>query len=63
MEDPLDHIHTFDRLCGTVRINGISEDAFKLKIFPFSLGDRAHLWVKTLLSSSVETWDECKKVF
>ncbi|KAG7564162.1 hypothetical protein ISN44_As10g009280 [Arabidopsis suecica] len=48
MEDPLDHLDEFERLCGLTKINGVSEDGFKLRLFPFSLGDKAHLWEKTL---------------
>ncbi|XP_048604860.1 uncharacterized protein LOC125582286 [Brassica napus] len=43
--------------------NGVSEDAFKLKLFPFSLGDKAHQWEKTLPSDSITTWNECKRAF
>ena len=48
MEDPLDHLDEFDRLCSLTKINGVSEDGFKLRLFPFSLGDKAHQWEKSL---------------
>ncbi|KAG7556992.1 Retrotransposon gag domain [Arabidopsis suecica] len=63
MEDPLDHPNEFERLCGLTKINGVSEDGFKLRLFPFSLGDKAHLWEKTLPHDSITTWDDCKKAF
>jgi len=63
MEDPLDHLDEFERLCGLTKINGVSEDGFKLRLFPFSLGDKAHLWEKTLPQGSITTWDDCKKAF
>ena len=63
LEDPLDHLDNFDKLCGTTKINGVSEDAFKLRLFPFSLGDKAHTWEKSLSRDSITTWDECKKAF
>ena len=63
LEDPLDHLDNFDKLCGTTNINGVSEDAFKLRLFPFSLGDKAHTWEKSLSRDSITTWDECKKAF
>ena len=63
LEDPLDHLDNFDKLCGTTKINGVSEDAFKLRLFPFSLGDKAHTWEKSLARDSITTWDECKKAF
>ncbi|XP_048615850.1 uncharacterized protein LOC125588514 [Brassica napus] len=61
--DPFDHLYKFDKYCGLSKTNGISEDAFKLKLFPFSLGDKAHQWEKTLSSDTVTTWEECKRAF
>ena len=63
LEDPLDHLDMFDKYCGLSKTNGVSEDAFKLRLFPFSLGDKAHQWEKSLPSDSITTWDECKKAF
>ncbi|KAG7572475.1 Retrotransposon gag domain [Arabidopsis suecica] len=63
LEDPLDHLDNFDRLCSLTKINGVSEDSFKLRLFPFSLGDKAHHWEKTLPAGSITSWDECKKAF
>ncbi|KAL1225338.1 hypothetical protein V5N11_008997 [Cardamine amara subsp. amara] len=63
MEDPLDHLDEFDRLCSLTKINGVSEDGFKLRLFPFSLGDKAHLWEKNLPHGSITSWDDCKKAF
>ncbi|XP_013589207.1 PREDICTED: uncharacterized protein LOC106297531 [Brassica oleracea var. oleracea] len=31
LEDPLDHLDNFDKLCGATKINGVSEDAFKIR--------------------------------
>ncbi|KAG7640695.1 Retrotransposon gag domain [Arabidopsis suecica] len=63
MEDPLDHLDSFDRLYGLTKINNVTEDMFKLRLFPFSLGDKAHHWEKTLPLDSITSWDDCKKVF
>ncbi|KAG7615211.1 Retrotransposon gag domain [Arabidopsis thaliana x Arabidopsis arenosa] len=63
MEDPLDHLDEFDRLCNLTKINGVSENGFKLRLFPFSLGDKAHIWEKNLPHDSITTWDDCKKAF
>jgi len=29
MEDPVDHLDSFDKLCGLTKINGVTEDMFK----------------------------------
>ena len=63
MEDPLDHLDEFEMLCGLTKINGVSKDGFKLRLFPFSLRDKAHLWEKTVPQNSITTWDDCKKAF
>jgi len=44
VEDPLDHLDEFDRLCNLTKINGVSEDGFKLRLFPFFLCEKAHIW-------------------
>lgn len=62
-EDPFDNLYKFDKYCGLSKTNGVSEDAFKLKLFPFSLGDKTHQWEKTLPSDTVTTWEECKRAF
>lgn len=61
MEDPLDHLHNFDMLCGTKKINVNSEEAFKLRL-SFSLGDKAHLWEKNF-HKVLTTWDDYKGDF
>ncbi|OAP19254.1 hypothetical protein AXX17_AT1G38480 [Arabidopsis thaliana] len=53
MEDPLDHLDEFERLCGLTKINGVSEDGFKLRLFPFSLGDKAHLMLLDTASNGI----------
>jgi len=63
IENPLDHLDEFDRLCNLTKINGVSEDGFKLRLFPFSLGDKAHIWETNLPHDSITTWDDCKKAF
>ncbi|KAG7530155.1 Retrotransposon gag domain [Arabidopsis suecica] len=63
MEDPLDHLDEFDRICSLTKINGVSEGGFKIRLFPFSLGDKAHQWEKSLPQGSITSWNDCKKAF
>ncbi|KAG7556837.1 Retrotransposon gag domain [Arabidopsis suecica] len=63
MEDPLDHLDEFDRLCSLTKINGVSEDGFKLRLYPFFLGEKAHQWEKSLPQGSITSWNDCKKAF
>ncbi|XP_024007303.1 chromatin modification-related protein eaf-1-like [Eutrema salsugineum] len=63
MEDPLEHLDQFDRVYDLTKINGVSEDSFKLRLFPFSLGDKAHQWEMNLPRGTIETWEKCKLAF
>ena len=35
------HLTNFIEVCDTVKYNGLTEEALKLRLFPLSLGDRA----------------------
>ena len=41
------HIRDFMEICDTFKFNGVSEDAVKLRVFPFSLRDKAKGWLQS----------------
>ena len=41
----------------------MSEDALKLRLFPFSLGGKALDWLERLSNHSIHTWDELVEKF
>ena len=41
----------------------VDNDVVKLKLFPFSLRDRAKIWVSSLPRNSINSWDKCKDAF
>ncbi|KAL5570763.1 hypothetical protein UlMin_020360 [Ulmus minor] len=57
-DDPNAHISSFLEVCDLYKINGVSEDAVRLRVFPFSLQDRAKEWLNSLPPGSITTWNE-----
>src|SRR5262249_23033816 len=62
-EDPNAHIASFLEIYNTFKSNGVSNDAIWLRLFPFSLRDRAKGWLNTLPSGSITTWDGLAEKF
>jgi len=64
MEDPNLHLLVFLEVYDTLKINGASTDAIHLRLFLFSLRDKARAWRHSLPpGSNITTWDELTKVF
>ncbi|KAK2449189.1 hypothetical protein QL285_008407 [Trifolium repens] len=62
-DDPNLHLSIFLQYADTVKASDVSPEAIRLRLFPFSLRDRARAWLQSLPSNPVTTWDELKKVF
>ena len=50
-------------VCVGMKPNGVDEEHVKLKAFPFFLKGAAKMWFFSILSSSIETWNDMKKIF
>jgi hypothetical protein len=45
------------------RKKDVDNDIINLKLFPFSLRDRAKTWFSSLPRNSIDSWDKCKDAF
>ncbi|XP_022868533.1 uncharacterized protein LOC111388104 [Olea europaea var. sylvestris] len=63
VEDPNAHLGSFLEICDTVKMNGVTEDAIRLRLFSFSLRDKAKAWFQSLPYDSITTWDDLPQKF
>lgn len=57
-EDPNEHIHSFMEICDTFRFNNVPDFAVKMRLFPFTLRDKAKSWLHSLPQGSNTTWED-----
>ncbi|RVW45785.1 Transposon Ty3-G Gag-Pol polyprotein [Vitis vinifera] len=59
----LAHIKEFEDVCNTFREGGASIDLMRLKLFPFTLKDKAKIWLNSLRPRSIRTWTDLQAEF
>ncbi|CAN6455375.1 unnamed protein product [Victoria cruziana] len=63
-EDPYRHLDEFLDVCTTVRISHIEDDVLRLRLFRFSLKEKAKDWLKSLPPSvRIITWEDIQREF
>jgi hypothetical protein len=62
-EDANKHLKSFLILCETAKVQGHSEEAKRLRLFPFTLTDDAYEWFDSLPAGSITTWNEMEDKF
>ncbi|KAK3228816.1 hypothetical protein Dsin_000697 [Dipteronia sinensis] len=55
-EDPHIHIKEFFAVCTTITNGGENDEGIRLRLFPFSLKDKAKEWLHSLPSGSIASW-------
>ncbi|KAL4318019.1 hypothetical protein GQ457_18G015940 [Hibiscus cannabinus] len=60
-EDARQHVRAFLEVCSYFHQQGVHEDVLKLKLFPYSLRDRARMWLNSASPGSLQSWaDLCQ---
>ena len=62
-ESPHDHIADFVERCDTITQKYLSEDVVPLRLFLFSLRDKAKAWLKSEPAGIYRTWEELANAF
>ena len=62
-EDPHLHLILVLEVSDALKIAGASQKALRLKLFPFSLRDRARAWLNSLLPDSITTYNDLADKF
>ncbi|GJW61529.1 hypothetical protein Tco_0110864 [Tanacetum coccineum] len=62
-ENAYEHINKFLEIVGPIKINGLTQDRFRLSIFPVSLAGAAYEWFTKECIGSITTWDNMLEKF
>lgn len=57
-----DHLMNFLKICDTFKY-GVTDNAIRLRLFPFTLRDKATSWLHSLPSGSITTWTDLAQKF
>ena len=57
------HIKEFEEVIATIHYDNVTKDTIKLKLFPFSLKEKAKSWLHSLRPRSIGTWAEMTQEF
>ena len=62
-ENPYSHMREFEEVCNTFKEETVTVDLMKLKNFPFTLKDKAKIWLNSLRPRSIRKWTKMQAEF
>ena len=62
-ENPYSHMRKFEEVCNTFKEEIVTVDLMRLKLFPFTLKDKAKIWLNSLRPRSIRNWTEMQAGF
>ncbi|KAL4347621.1 hypothetical protein GQ457_17G007610 [Hibiscus cannabinus] len=62
-ENARHHLKSFLEICNSLKIHGVSNDVLKLKLFPYSLRDKAKTWLNNLQPGLLQSWTQLCRSF
>ena len=62
-ESPLEHVTEFIEVCSTLGHLEVSQEVVRLRLFPFTLKDKARSWFRNLAGGSITSWNELSSRF
>ena len=63
LENPYTHVKKFKDICTTFKFQNFSEESVHLRLFPFSLHDRAKAWLDSNMPGSITSWENLLNKF
>jgi hypothetical protein len=62
-EKPYAHVKKLKNICATTKFQNFSEESVQLRLFPFSLHDRATEWLDSNAPGSITSWESLLSKF
>ncbi|KAK9698623.1 hypothetical protein RND81_08G118500 [Saponaria officinalis] len=63
LENPNEHLNSFFDKSDTIKVKGVTEDAIRLRLFPYSLRGNAKEWLRNCAADSFDTWENLSNAF
>ena len=62
-EDPYKHLDEFLEIGSTLKMQHVTEDALRMRLFPFSLKEKAKHWLNSLEPNTITSWAQLQHEF